>query len=120
MRIEHRQTVAGADILTRQILQQRGLSGSGFSNDVRVRPAIGLPDAENLPVIPEVGLADDGDWIGILHASMKRDSPQSRHAAFPASVSTLTPRQVPAHVQFGGNPYADGCSLTTQFQQRRK
>src|SRR5437870_3229552 len=76
MRIEQRQASAAPNILPGEILQQRGLSGSGLPDDVRVRSPVGLFDAEPSPIVSEVNPAQEGQPLSrrMIHVSRMGDT----------------------------------------------
>jgi hypothetical protein len=68
VRVEQSKAVAVHEVLVGQISNQSGLTSPGFSDDVHVSTPVGALDPESLPLIAEVGLGKDGDWIVILLA----------------------------------------------------
>src|SRR5712692_6915820 len=70
MRIEERKSVSVFNILPDHRLQQSGLAGARFPDDVHMCPPIGAPNAEDSSVTAEVGSGEVGNKVWVAHISL--------------------------------------------------
>jgi hypothetical protein len=63
MRIEEAEADAGRPVLAHQLVQKRGLSGAGLTDDIDMHEPVGLADAKAARPVIASGLADRGDHV---------------------------------------------------------
>ena len=63
MRVEERESVSATEVLEHERLEQRGLSGAGFSDRVGMKKAVSISDPEGSPIVPPVGVRKEREPV---------------------------------------------------------